>query len=295
MLLAPVCAAVVLAPARADARLTRIARSPYVGAIVVDAGSGRVLFEDRADRPAYPASVVKLMTFLLVLERIDAGAIAIDDPVRVTREAARMGGSQVYLAENEVFPVDDLLYALMIQSANDAAVALAIHVAGSKQAFVDLMNVRARSLGMHATQFASPHGLPPGRGQQPDVTTARDVATLSRAVLRHPLALRYTSARRHTLRGGKFVMDTHNKLLATFPGCDGLKTGYYHAAGFSLSATAARDGARVIAVVLGSDSPRTRDAKAAELLRIGLEQAEPLQPISSEAGGPFLDVRRSGR
>src|SRR5262249_36132477 len=155
-----------------------------------------------------------------------------------------------FLCEREVFTVEDLLYALMIQSANDAAVALAIHIAGSKEAFVDMMNKRAQEIGMKHTHFASPHGLPPARGQDPDVTTARDMALLARTPIKHPTALEYTSTHEHAIRNGRFIMRSHNHLLNTFQGCDGLKTGFTYAGGYSIAATAVRDGVRVVAVVL---------------------------------------------
>jgi len=275
----------------AQAAVQTLARDPYVGAILVEADTGRVLADDGADRVAYPASVVKLMTLLVVLDRVDAGLLSLREPVTVTAEAARMGGSQVYLAEHEVFTVDDLLYALMIQSANDAAVALAVHVAGSKARFVELMNRKAAMLGMRSTHFASPHGLPPSRGQEPDVTTARDVALLARAVLRHRETTRYTSTRVHPLRDGKFVMRTHNNLLLSFEGCDGLKTGFYSRAGFSIAATAERDGVRMIAVVLGSKSLQVRDSSARRLLTTGFEIAPELfetANASDEPVGPSL-------
>jgi D-alanyl-D-alanine carboxypeptidase (penicillin-binding protein 5/6) len=268
----------------------RSAGNPYVGAIVVDADSGDVLYADRADTSAYPASVVKLMNFLLVLEDLEAGRLSLNDEVHVTAEAARMGGSQVYLAENEIFTVEDLLYALMIQSANDAAVALAIHVSGSRPAFVERMNDRAKSLGMKSTRFTSPHGLPPSRGQSPDITTARDIAILAREVVARSEALRYTSTHVHKIRDGKFIMRSHNKLLDMVDGCDGLKTGYYWKAGFSVAATAERDGLRVIAVVLGSESSRTRDREAAKLLGRGFELLpEPVEAAERDAVGPFLE------
>jgi D-alanyl-D-alanine carboxypeptidase (penicillin-binding protein 5/6) len=250
-----------------------MARSPYVGAIVVDAETGEVLFEDGADRKTYPASVVKMMDLLLVLEAVERGEVALDDSVRVTAEAAKTGGSQVYLKENEVLVVDDLLYALMIQSANDAAVALAIHVGGSRDGFVSRMNARAQQLGMTSTRFTSPHGLPPGAGQDPDLTTARDISRLARALLTRPGAIRYTSTKTYAIRSGQFVMRSHNSLLESFPGCDGLKTGYFSAAGFSIAATASRGGKRMIAVVLGSDSSKVRDKKTHDLLNLGFALA----------------------
>ena len=271
VLLVFLCIFIVVFAVAADARVSIMARNPYVGAIVVDAETGAVLFEDAADRKTYPASVVKLMSMLLALEAVEKHEIALEDPVRVTAEAARTGGSQVYLAENEVVTVDDLLFALMIQSANDAATALAVYVGGTRDKFVERMNARAKELGMSNTRFASPHGLPPGRGQEPDITTPRDIARLARAVLLRPGALRYTSTKVHSLRAGRFVMRSHNTLLESFPGCDGLKTGFFHAAGFSIAATASRGGKRVIAVVLGSESSRTRDRKAGELLDLGFK------------------------
>ncbi len=250
-----------------------ISRNPYIGAMVVEATSGRVLGEDQADARAYPASVLKLMDLLIVLEHVQAGKLTLQDKVTVSARAAKTGGSQVWLAEKEVFTVEELLYALMIQSANDAAVALAERVAGSTEAFVELMNRRAKELGMTHTEFQSVHGLPPGAGQKPDVTTARDFALLCRELVKRPDVLKYTSTRempfRPNVANKTVLMRTHNHLLADVEGCDGLKTGYYAVAGFSVAATAARNGQRVIAVVLGSQDRKVRDAKAAEWVAKG--------------------------
>ncbi len=251
-------------------KLKRIARDPYLGAIVIDNASGKVLFEDNADKKGYPASMLKLMNLLIILENVKEGALRLDEEVLTTAEASRMGGTQVWLKENEVFSIDELLYALIVQSANDVAVALAIHIAGSKDAFTELMNKRARELGMNSTKFHSVHGLPPGPGQKPDVTTARDMAILARELLKHPEALGYTSTRERGFRNNSVIMRSHNPLLKTFKGCDGLKTGYFYAAGFEIAATAQRRDTRVIAVILGSTNKKTRNAKAAELLAQGL-------------------------
>lgn len=252
-----------------------MARSPYRGAISVDASTGMVLFEDKADVAAYPASITKLMVLLVILEAVEAGRLALDEPVRVTAHASRIGGSQVYLKHNEVFPVEELLYALVVQSANDAATALAIHYLGSKAAFVDLMNTRAREIGMNDTVFHSVHGLPPGRGQLPDVSTPRDIALLCRELLKRPDVLKYTATRRRPFRTDApepFIMENHNRLLGELEGCDGLKTGFFWAAGFSIAATATRENQRVIAVVLGARSERVRDEKAKEMLASGLRE-----------------------
>ena len=262
------------APARSKTgRLATTARRPYLGAIVIDAASGRVLFEEQAGAKGYPASTLKLMDLLLILERIEARQLTWTDPVPVSARAARTGGSQVYLKEKEVFTVDEMLFALMIQSANDAAVALAEKVAGTTEAFVAQMNQRARQLGMKDTVFHSVHGLPPGAGQLPDETTARDFARLCQELLKHPHALRYTAMRERAFRTNgpaePFIMRSHNPLLGTVAGCDGLKTGYITAAGYSIAATAERNGRRVIVVVLDSANRKERDAKATELIERG--------------------------
>ena len=253
--------------------LDTVSKSPYAGAIVIDAATGNVLFEDNADSRVYPASVVKLMVLLVILEAIDSGHLALTEPIAVTAEAAKMGGSQVYLKEHEVFPVEELLYALIVQSANDAATALAIHYAGSKEAFVDLMNQRARKLGMKDTVFHSVHGLPPSKGQLPDVSTPRDIARLGQELIKRPDALKYTSTKERPFRpeaAQPFVMRSHNHLIGNVEGCDGLKTGYFTAAGFSIAATAQKKGQRAIAVVMGSLDRKVRDAKAREILTKGL-------------------------
>jgi len=250
-----------------------MSRDPYAGAIVVDAATGDVLFEDKPDVRAYPASVVKIMVLLLILDAVDAGHLTLDDPVKVTAASSTIGGSQVYLKDFEVFSIDELLYALMVQSANDAAVALAIHYMGSKEVFVDLMNKRAQRIGMKDTVFHSVHGLPPGRGQLPDVSSPRDIAKLCRELLKKPDALRYTSTWRRPFRTEAevpFLLENHNNLLKTMEGCDGLKTGFFWAAGFSIAATAVDENNRAIVVVLGAKSQSVRDKRAEKMLKDGL-------------------------
>jgi serine-type D-Ala-D-Ala carboxypeptidase (penicillin-binding protein 5/6) len=267
-----------------------IAKAPYLGAIVTDAATGRILFEDHADAKGYPASVLKLMDLLIILEKIEQRQLSFQDQVTVSAKAAKTGGSQVWLAEKEVFSVDDLLYALMVQSANDSAVALAEKVAGSTDGFVELMNKRARELSMMNTFFHSVHGLPPGAGQLPDVTTARDFSLLGRELLKHKDTLRYTSTRERPFRpdAGKktVIMRTHNHLMAQVEGCDGFKTGYFTQAGFSIAVTAARSNQRVIAIVLGSADRKARDVKAAELVGKGFLalQSTPVQTARPTSG-----------
>jgi serine-type D-Ala-D-Ala carboxypeptidase (penicillin-binding protein 5/6) len=242
---------------------------PYLGAIVVDAVTGDVLYENHADVQGYPASVIKLMDLLVILEKIEEGALKLDDLVTVTAESSTIGGSQVYLKEHEVFSVDDLLYAMVVQSANDAATALAIHVAGTKDGFVDLMNEKAQAIGMKSTVIHSVHGLPPSADQEPDLSSPRDIALLCSELLKHKDTLRYTATAERGFRNDTFMMRNHNPLITTFQGCDGFKTGYYTKAGFSIAATATRKDDRVIAVIMGSLDKKIRNAKAAELLSKG--------------------------
>ena len=278
-----------LAPVALAARnpLTAIAKDPYVSALVIDADTGKVLFTENADAKVYPASVLKLMDLFVILDRIDQGALKLDDMVQVTPEAAKIGGSQVYLDPKEQFPVESLLYALMVQSANDAAVALATHVAGSKEGFVALMNKKAQELGMKSTHFHSVHGLPPSEGQEPDVTTARDFAILCRELAKRPEALKYTGTQTKGFREDKFIMHNHNKLLTQVAGCDGFKTGYFQAAGFSIAATAKKGGVRIIALVMGSKDRKVRDAKASELLAKGFTIVPPKPELVTATSQPL--------
>ena len=251
------------------ASIKKIARDPYASAIVLNADNGEVLFAEHADAAVYPASVLKLMVLYVILDRVQQGTVRLSDMVHITREAAKMGGSQVYLDPKEQFPVEELLYALMVQSANDAAVALATHVAGSKESFVALMNQKAKELGMKNSHFHSVHGLPPAEGQKVDVTTARDFGILCLELAKHPEVFEYTRTRVRDFREGKFVMRNHNHLLENVTGCDGFKTGYFTAAGFSIAATAKRGGNRIIAIVMGSKDRKVRDARATQLLAKG--------------------------
>ncbi len=259
-----------------------IAKAPYLAALSLEAESGVELFADNAESRVYPASLTKLMTLYVVLRQIEQGKLALSDTVTVTKEAARMGGNQVYLRQKEQFPVEELLYALMVQSANDAATALAIHVAGSRETFVALMNQSAQELGMKQTVFYSEHGLPPGKGQKPDVSTARDLALLCRELVRRPEVLKYSSLATRGFRNNTFSMRNPNRLLGR-EGIDGLKTGAFRQAGASIALTAPQQGCRVIVLVLGSRSQKERDAKALDLLRTGLEKAPALAAAAHRA------------
>lgn len=273
LIILPLIIALLLCRAHCATALETMSKAPYAGAVVIDAATGNVLFEDNADAKGYPASVTKLMVLLIILEAIESQHLTLNDPITISAEVSKIGGSQVYLKENEVFPLDELLYALVVQSANDAATALAIHFAGSKEAFVDLMNKRAQELGMKDTAFHSVHGLPPSKGQLPDISTPRDIAKLSKELVKRPDALKYTSTKERPFRPDApepFIMRSHNHLLGQMEGCDGLKTGYFSEAGFSIAATSQKKGQRAIAVVMGAVDRKVRDAKTKEILSKGL-------------------------
>ena len=279
------------APAASSAS-AKPADHDYTGAIVIDAADGKVLFEDGADTTAYPASVTKLMNLLLCLESIEAGKTHLGDQIAADREDAKMGGTQVFLKEGETFSMEDYLYAMMIPSANDAALVLAKHVAGSREAFVAAMNQRAAQLGMTRTHFVTPNGLVSPK-QEADTSTPRDIATLSREVIKHSLTFKFTATKERTFRKEPLlVMRNHNKLLWQIPGCDGLKTGYLTRAGYSLAATVYRVGKRVIAVVMGSRGGAhgsQRDAIARRLIGEAMPKASPL-PANMIPQGPESEM-----
>jgi D-alanyl-D-alanine carboxypeptidase (penicillin-binding protein 5/6) len=261
----------------------------FKGAIVMDAATGNVLFEDRADTVNAPASMTKLMTFAVLHDRIASGAITLATPVKITVEDSKIGGTQVYLDPRETFAVEELIYAMMIQSANDAAHALARAGAGSVEAFVELMNAKARELGMKQTTFRSPHGLPPTNRNvaDGDLTTPRDFAVLCRHLLTKTDVLKYSSVTKRDFAPNRVKgpqhMENHNKLIGKVAGVDGLKTGFTDGAGYCLSATAQRNGRRVIVVIMGALGPngqhdlgRSRDLKAIELLERGFAALPPV-------------------
>jgi D-alanyl-D-alanine carboxypeptidase (penicillin-binding protein 5/6) len=283
-------------PARSTAKTaaaTDINPEAFRSTVVIDAATGKVLFEAGADVQNPPASVTKLMTFAVIQDKLQRGELTLQNPVTIAAEAAKMGGSEAWLVHNEKVSVEELLYLLMVQSANDAAVALAIHTTGSKEAFVELMNAKARELGMTHTEFHSPHGLPPGKGQEADVSTARDIALLSRQLIAKTDILRYTSTRTHEFHHANGVVNNfinHNHLLGLVPGCDGLKTGWYAKAGYSLATTVQRNGRRIIVVVLGSPERKGRDTLTTQLVERGFAALPPVvsqPPLAGATAGVF--------
>ncbi|MBI9021289.1 MAG: D-alanyl-D-alanine carboxypeptidase [Verrucomicrobia bacterium] len=246
-------------------------RDPYYSAVVMEAGSGRVLWEDHAGAEAYPASMIKMMNIFVVFDELAKGNLQLDQPVEITREIESIGGRQVWLKEGEVFPLEELIYATAIHSANDAATALAIASSGTRAAHAEKMNAKALELGLSHTVFYNVHGLPPAAGQRPDISSALDMARLADALIRqHPEVLKYTSVYMRDFREGSPVqMASSNKLLQSVEGCDGMKTGYFRAGGFSITATAERNGIRIVAVVMGCTDSLTRNQWAERLLERG--------------------------
>ena len=266
---------------------------PCRAAILIDQTSGAVLYEMNADQTMPIASITKVMTLLLTFEAVHAGRLTMDTAVPVSEHAYHMGGSQIWLEPGEQFTLDEMLKAICVSSANDAAVAVAELVGGSEPAFVQQMNARAAELGMEHTTFRNACGL----DTEGHLSTARDVAIMSRTILTTcPEVLHYTGIWTDTLRGGATQLVNTNKLLKRYNGITGLKTGTTGGAGVCISASAARDGLRLVAVILGAPSSKDRFEAAAALLDYGFGgwQAAPLpapevQPLQLKVKGSAED------
>ncbi len=236
------------------------------GAILIDQTTGTVLYEHNSHEMFRPASVTKVMSLLLIMEAIDSNQISLKDNVTCSANAASMGGSQIWLEENETLTVEEMLKAICLNSANDCVVSLAEFIAGSEEEFVSRMNAKAKSLGMHDTTFKNCHGL----DEDDHVTSAYDIALMSRELLNnHPSITKYTSIYMDTLRGGETELVNTNKLVRNYKGCTGLKTGSTSLALFNLSASATRDGLSLIAVIMHSPSSDIRFSEAQKLLNYG--------------------------
>lgn len=242
-------------------------------AILIEASTGQVIFEQDASVRRSPASITKIMTLLLTMEQIEAGKVSLEDEVLVSEYASSMGGSQVYLAQGEVQTLDTMLKCIAVSSGNDASVAVAEHIAGSEAAFVDMMNERALELGMLDTHFLDCCGL---TDEDDHYTTARDVAIMSRELItKHPKIYDYTTIWMeditHVTRQGSstFGLSSTNKLLKQYQWTTGLKTGSTSKAKYCISATARKDGVDLIAVVMGASDPRVRFSEAQTLLTYG--------------------------
>ena len=262
---------------------------PCAAAVLIDEDSGTVLYEKNADERRPVASITKVMTLLLTFEALQAGKIALGDIVPVSEHAYHMGGSQIWLEPGEQLTLQEMLKAICISSANDAAVAVAEFVAGSEPAFVDAMNARAAALGMTATHFANACGL----DEEGHLSSARDVAVMSREMLlHHPEVREYCTVWMDTLRGGRTQLVNTNKLLKSYPGITGLKTGTTGKAGVCITASAERDGLRLIAVVLGASSGKERFEAAKTLLDYGFAHYDSAEVTLPDDAPEELPVKR---
>lgn len=276
-LLAALCMVTLLPVQAAAVELPLTSRA----ALLMEKTTGQILFAQNEHEKLEPASVTKIMTLLLTMDAIDSGALAYDDVVTVSANAAGMGGSQVFLAEGEQITVEELLKCVCVSSGNDAAVALAEKVAGVTELFVEQMNNRARGLGMDDTHFVNPTGLT----AEGHVTSAHDIALMSRELLtKHPDIRNFTTIWTDSIRNGTFDLANTNKLIRRYDGATGLKTGYTASAGYCISATAEREGMELIAVVMKGETADKRNADAKALLNYGfsayaLVSATPEEPL----------------
>ena len=273
----------------------------YKGYIVLDAATGNTLLEDNPDIVNPPASMTKLMTFAVISDKLQRGELTLETPIHIDKSDADMGGTEVWLDPRETFTVEELIYAMMIQSANDAAHALARASAGSVPVFIEQMNAKAKEIGMMHTIFRTPHGLTSKRQSinEGDLTTPHDFALLCRYAVLKTNVLKYSSIRERDFAPnrvkGPIHMVNHNKLIGRVIGVDGLKTGYTENAGYCLSATAERNGRRIVAVIMGCFGPNgeidkgvSRDRKMIELLERGFAglQAGPTPAVASTTPKP---------
>lgn len=246
----------------------------------VEAETGIELVNRNADLRRPPASMIKMVMMLMVDEGVEAKKWSYDTIIPVSKNAEGMGGTQVYVKMGEKHPLESLMLAIAVASANDASMAVAEGLWGGKAQYLEACNRRAQELGMTQSLFHSVHGLPPSKGESFDLTTARDMAVLGRACVRRPKILEWTSRKELVFRESDGVKASTNKLLGVVPGCDGIKTGFIRAAGFCITATAARDGVRVIAVVMG-DTKRGRFESAGEVLEQGLGMVTRVRPVTA--------------
>lgn len=272
-------------PITADPDLGLTAKS----AVLMEASTGKILYEKNPAEAMPPASVTKIMTLLLVMECMDAGTLKWEDTVTASAHAASMGGSQIFLKEGEQMTARDLIKSVVIASANDAAVALAEHTYGSEDAFVKRMNERAAELGMTSTHFENTNGLDDTAVNH--VTSAGDIAIMSRELIRHKEILEFSSTWMDTIRNGAFGLTNTNRLVRFYRGCNGLKTGSTKKAGFCVSVTAEREGMTLICVIMGAESRDIRNAEAQKLLDWGFAsyglytaEAGELDPIRVKGG-----------
>ncbi|AFQ43077.1 D-alanyl-D-alanine carboxypeptidase family protein [Desulfosporosinus meridiei] len=239
-------------------------------AILMDAASGRILYEKESHKELPPASVTKIMTLLVAADAVAQEKVKLTDTVTASENACKLGGSQIYLEPGETFSLEQMLIAIAVGSANDGCVAVAEHVSGTHEAFVEEMNRKAKELGLKNTHFANAYGLP----AEGHYTSAYDLATISREALKYPLIRKLTSIKEYDLREGKFKLWNTNKLLWWYPGADGLKTGWTNEAKYCLASTVERNGLRLICVVMGVPQVRGHFAESMKIYNYGFAKYE---------------------
>jgi serine-type D-Ala-D-Ala carboxypeptidase (penicillin-binding protein 5/6) len=273
---------------------------PYATACAMEPTTGTVIFDHDMNQPWPTASLAKMMIMLLVAKKIADGSLKLTDKVTTSAVAAKMGGSQVYLKPGETFTLEEMMQAVVVHSANDATYAVAEFIGGSADACVQMMNQEAAALGLKNTHYYSVHGLPPAPGEQADVSSAYDLAVIARELVTYPEILRWSAIDTTGFRNGTFELRNTNHLVRTFPGCDGLKTGFYDQAGFNVVATARRNGLRLIAVVLGSPRKEENFDSAATLMSQGFlnyemrevaKKGTPIAQAVAVKGGAIGSIR----
>ncbi|MDP4087738.1 MAG: D-alanyl-D-alanine carboxypeptidase family protein, partial [Bacillota bacterium] len=262
-------------------------------ALLVEPSNGKILYEKNSHEKFAPASVTKIMTMLLAMKAVDNGKIKLSDKVTVSENAKKMGGSTMLLDTGEIRTVEELLKGIAIASGNDAAVAIAEYLGGSEESFVKMMNEMAQSIGMKDTTFKNCTGLSaPGH-----MTSAYDIYLMSRELLKHPTILKYSGTYMETISEGRkdpIGLVNHNKLVRFFKGCDGLKTGFTEEARYCISATAVRDGVRMLAVIMGAPTFKVRNRDASMLLNYGFSKFESKKIVSKDADIERIDLNKRG-
>lgn len=251
-------------------------------ALLMEVSSGKIIYEKNPNEKFAPASVTKIMTMLLTMESVDSGKIKLNDKVTVSENAKKMGGSTMLLDTGEIRTVEELLKGVAIASGNDSAVALAEYLGGSEEAFVEMMNKRASELGMKNTTFKNCTGLP----IQGHLSTAYDISIMSRELLKHETILKFSGKYMETISEGRrspIELVNHNKLVRFFNGCDGLKTGFTNEAKYCISATAKRDGTRVLAVIMGAPTYKVRNRDASMLMNYGFSKFESSKIVTKDS------------
>lgn len=262
-------------------------------AILMEATTGKIVYEKNSHEKFAPASVTKIMTMLLAMEAIDSGRMKIDDKITASENAKKMGGSTILLDTGEVRTVEEILKGIAIASGNDAAVAMAEYIGGTEDSFVELMNKRAGELGMKDTHFNNCTGLP----VDDHYTTAYDISVMSRELLKHPTILKYTGTYMDNISEGRkspIELVNHNKLVRFFKGCDGLKTGYTSEAKYCISATAVRGGVRMLSVIMGAPTYKIRNRDASMLLNFGFSKFESKKIISKDQDITKVNLNKKG-